>query len=72
MRVYQATDQGGKDGRLLVSMQQVSYSLAPAITRTIHEISLDQLMERASTLQNVRAGVLTPDKLNALAVGWIA
>jgi putative ABC transport system permease protein len=45
--------------------------LAPAITRTIHEISLDQSMVRASMLQDVRAEVLTPGKLKALVVGWI-
>jgi putative ABC transport system permease protein len=72
MMVYQPTDQDGWDGRLLVRTQQDPYALAPAITRTIHEISLDQPVEKASTLQDIRAEVLTPDKLNALVFGGFA
>jgi putative ABC transport system permease protein len=72
MTVYQPTDQEGWNGRLLVRTQQDPYSLAPAIARTIHDISLDQPVEKASTLQDVRAEVLTPDKLNALVFGGFA
>jgi predicted permease len=72
MTVYQPTDQDGWDGRLLVRTQQDPYALAPAIARTIHDISLDQPVERVSTLQDIRAEVLTPDKLNALVFGGFA
>ena len=50
MMVYQPTDQEGWQGRLFVRAQQDPYALAPAITRTIHEISAEQPVERASTL----------------------
>jgi ABC-type antimicrobial peptide transport system permease subunit len=72
MTVYQPTDQDGWDGRLLVRTQQDPYALAPAIARTIHDISLDQPVERPSTLQYIRAEVLTPDKLNAVVFGGFA
>jgi putative ABC transport system permease protein len=72
MTVYQPTDQDGWDGRLLVRTQQDPYALAPAIARTIHDISLDQPVERPSTLQDIRAEVLTPDKLNAVVFGGFA
>jgi predicted permease len=72
MMVYQPTDQEGWQGRLLVRTQQDPYTLAPAITRTIHEISAEQPVERASTLQDVRAEVLTPDRLNAVVFGGFA
>jgi putative ABC transport system permease protein len=72
MTVYQPTDQEGWQGRLFVRAQQDPYSLTPAITRTIHEISAEQPVERASTLADIRAEVLTPDKLNAVVFGGFA
>jgi hypothetical protein len=72
MTVYQPTDQEGWQGRLFVRAEQDPYSLAPAITRTVHEISAEQPVERASTLADIRAEVLTPDKLNAVVFGGFA
>ena len=73
MTVYQPTDQEGWQGRLFVrTQQQDPYALAPAITRTIHEISAEQPVERASTLKDIRAEVLTPDRLNAVVFGGFA
>ena len=42
------------------------------ITRTIRNLSADQPVERAATLEDVRAEVLTPDRLNALVFGGFA
>jgi predicted permease len=72
MTVYQPTDQEGWQGRLFVRAGQDPYSLAPVITRTIHQISAEQPVERASTLADIRAEVLTPDKLNAVVFGGFA
>jgi putative ABC transport system permease protein len=72
MMVYQPTDQEGWQGRLFVRAQQDPYSLAPVITQTIHQISAEQPVERASTLEDIRAEVLTPDKLNAVVFGGFA
>ena len=72
MTVYQPTDQEGWQGRLFVRAEQDPYSLAPAITRTIRQISAEQPVERASTLADIRAEVLTPDKLNAVVFGGFA
>jgi predicted permease len=73
MMVYQPTDQdGGWQGRLLVRTAQDPYTLTPAITRTIHDISAEQPVERASTLQDIRAEILTPDRLNAVVFGGFA
>jgi predicted permease len=72
MMVYQPADQEGWQGRLFVRAQQDPYALTPAITRTIHEISAEQPVERASTLQDIRAEVLTPDRLNAVVFGGFA
>jgi putative ABC transport system permease protein len=72
MTVYQPTTQGGFNGRLFVRAKNDPYALVPAITRTIHEMAADQPVERASTLEDVRAEVLTPDRLNAVVFGGFA
>jgi predicted permease len=72
MMVYQPTDQEGWQGRLFVRAEQDPYSLTPAITRTIHEISAEQPVERPGTLQDIRAEVLTPNRLNAVVFGGFA
>lgn len=69
MNVYQSTDQEGWYGRLFVRTQTDPYSLVPAITSTIHEISAEEPVEHPSTLDDIRAEVLTPDKLNAVVFG---
>jgi predicted permease len=72
MTVYQPVDQEGWQGRLFVRAKQDPYALVPAISRTIHEMSADQPVERASTLEDIRAEVLTPDRLNAVVFGGFA
>jgi putative ABC transport system permease protein len=72
MTVYQPIQQEGWNGRLFVRARSDVYSLVPAISRTIHEMSGDQPVEKASTLGDVRAEVLTPDKLNAIVFGGFA
>jgi putative ABC transport system permease protein len=72
MTVYQPIQQEGWNGRLFVRARSDAYALVPAISRTIHEMSSDQPVEKASTLGDVRAEVLTPDKLNAIVFGGFA
>jgi predicted permease len=72
MTIYQPTNQEGWNGRLFVRAKGDPYLLVPAITRTIHEMSADQPVEKASTLGDARAEVLTPDKLNAVVFGGFA
>lgn len=72
MTVYQPADQEGWLGRLFVRTDGDPYPLVPAITRTIHNVSAEQPVEHASTLQDIRAEVLTPDKLNAVVFGGFA
>ena len=72
MTIYQPTSQEGWNGRLFVRAHNDPYALVPTITRTIHELSSDQPVEHASTLQDVRAEVLTPDRLNAVVFGGFA
>jgi ABC-type antimicrobial peptide transport system permease subunit len=66
------TDQEGWQGRLFVRAQRDPYALVPGITRAVHEISTEEPVERASTLEDIRAERLTPDRLNALVFGGFA
>ena len=72
MTIYQPTDQEGWTGRLFVRAKADPYAMVPAITRTIHEMSADQPVEKAATLGDVRGEVLTPDRLNAIVFGGFA
>ncbi len=59
-------------GRLFVHVRSDPYALVNPITRTIRNLSVDQPVERAATLEDVRAEVLTPDRLNAMVFGGFA
>jgi predicted permease len=72
MTVYQPTDQEGSNGRLFVRAQNDPYTLVPMITRTIREVAAEQPVERAITLEDVRAAAMTSDKLNAMVFGGFA
>jgi len=72
MTVYQPSGQEGWEGRLFVRAKNDPYALVPTLTRTIHDMAVDQPVERASTLEDVRAEVLTPDRLNAIVFGGFA
>jgi predicted permease len=73
MTIYEPIEQEqGWNGRLFVRAHQDAYALVPAITQTIRGMSADQPVEKASTLGDVRAEVLTPDRLNAIVFGGFA
>src|SRR5580698_10562579 len=72
MTIYQPSDQDGFSGRLFVRAQGDPYALMPVLTREIHNMSDNQPVERASTLDDVRAEVMAPDRLNAIVFGGFA
>jgi len=73
MTLYQPFGQGPLfAGRLFVHVHSDPYALVTPITRTIRNLSVDQPVERAATLEDVRAEVLTPDRLNAMVFGGFA
>src|SRR6266850_2563674 len=59
-------------GRLFIHTGGNPYSLVTPVTRLIRDMSADQPIERAATLEDVRAEVLTPDRLNSLVFGVFA
>src|SRR6185369_11244947 len=59
-------------GRLFVHTRQDPYALAPQVVRIVRDLSADQPVERAATLADIRAEVLTPDRLNTAVFGLFA
>jgi hypothetical protein len=73
LTVYHPADQfPGFGGRLFVHAHLDPYALVTPITRIIRDMSADQPVEHAATLDDVRAEVLTPDRLNTLVFGVFA
>jgi predicted permease len=59
-------------GRLFIHTGANPYALVTPVTRLIRDLSADQPIEHAATLEDVRAEVLTPDRLNSLVFGVFA
>ena len=72
MSVYHPFEQEIGGGRIFVQARTDPYALVAPITRTIRELSPDQPVERAATLEDVRAEVLSPERLNTLVFGGFA
>ena len=72
MMIYQPVQQIGFAGRLFVRAAGDPHSLVPAVSRTVHELNADQPVERAATLEEVRAEVLSPERVNAFVFSGFA
>jgi predicted permease len=60
------------NGRLFIHTSTDPYSLVTPVTSLIRGISADQPVERAATLEDVRAEVLAPDRLSSIVFGVFA
>jgi putative ABC transport system permease protein len=72
MSVFHPFEQEIGGGRLFVHTGLDPYTLVPSITRIVRSLSADQPVEKAATLDDIRAEVLAPDRLNALVFGVFA
>jgi putative ABC transport system permease protein len=73
LTVYNSIEEGPMfGGRLFVHTGANPYSLVTPVTKIIRGMSVEQPVERASTLEDVRAEVLTPDRLNTVVFGVFA
>jgi putative ABC transport system permease protein len=59
-------------GRLFIHTGANPYALVPSVMRVIRDMSADQPVEHAATLADIRAEVLTPDRLNSLVFSVFA
>ena len=72
LTIYHPVRQMRVAGRLFVHAAGDPYALVPAVTGIIREMSADQPVERAATLEDVRAEVLAPERLNAFVLSGFA
>src|SRR5688572_16662082 len=72
LTVYHPLQQMGVAGRLFVRAEGDPYSLVQPVTRIIRGLSSNQPVERAATLEDVRAEVLAPERLNAFVFSGFA
>jgi putative ABC transport system permease protein len=73
LTVYDPMEQQGLfGGRLFVHTHSDPYALVTPIVQLIRSMSADQPVEKAATLEDVRAEVLSPDRLNSLVFGGFA
>jgi putative ABC transport system permease protein len=73
LTIYSSFDEGMIfGGRLFIHTSANPYALVTPVTRIIRGMSADQPVERAATLEDIRAEVLTPDRLNSLVFGVFA
>ena len=72
MTVYHPMEQEMNGGRLFIHAKMDPYALVPAVTKVIRELASDQPVERAATLDDIRAEVLAPNRVNALVFGGFA
>ena len=72
MTVYHPMGQEFFGGRLFVHARVDPYTLVPPITRVVRELAADQPVEGAATLEDVRAQVLAPNRLNAIVFSGFA
>jgi predicted permease len=72
LSVFHPFEQEIGGGRLFVHTKMDPYALVPSITRIVRSLSADQPVEKAATLDDIRAEVLAPDRLNALVFSVFA
>ena len=73
LTVYSPFQQGlVLGGRLFIHTHTDPYALVTPVTRIIRNLSADQPVEHAATLDDVRAEVLSPDRLNTFVFGGFA
>ena len=73
LTIYNNMDEGPMfGGRLFIHTSANPYSLVTPVTRIIRGMSAEQPIERAATLEDIRAEVLTPDRLNTVVFGIFA
>ena len=71
--VYGSYADGGMfGGHLFIHTTGNPYALVTPVTKIIRQMSADEPVENAATLEDIRAKVLAPDRLNSLVFGVFA
>ena len=72
LTIYHPVAQMGVAGRMFVNAAGDPYALVRPVTRVIREMSANQPVERAATLEDVRSEVMSPERVNAFVLTGFA
>src|SRR5215468_8846848 len=73
LTIYSPMEQQGLfAARLFVHTHNDPYGLVTPIVKLVRDMSADQPIEKPATLEDIRAEVLTPDRLNSVVFGGFA
>jgi predicted permease len=72
LTIYHPVKQMRVAGRMFVHASGDPYALVPTVTRIIRGMSANQPVERAATLEDIRAEVLAPERVNAFVLSGFA
>jgi predicted permease len=73
LTIYSPMEQQGLfAARLFVHTHSDPYALVTPIVKLVRDMSADQPIEKPATLEDIRAEVLTPDRLNSVVFGGFA
>jgi len=72
LMVYHPLRQIGYGQRLFVRTSGDPYAVASSVVRVIHGIAPTQIVERVATLEDIRAQVLSPQRVNAFVFSGFA
>lgn len=72
MTIYHPIEQELIGGRLFVHTKMDPYGLVPTITKIVRDLATDQPVERGATLDDIRAEVLSPNRINAMVFSGFA
>jgi putative ABC transport system permease protein len=71
--IYSSYADGGLfGGHLFIHTSGNPYALVTPVTKIIRQMAADEPVEHAATLEDIRAKVLAPDRLNSLVFGVFA
>ena len=71
--IYNSFADGGMfGGHLFIHSTGNPYALVTPVTKIIRQLQADEPVENAATLEDIRAKVLAPDRLNSLVFGVFA
>jgi len=72
LTVYHPFEQQLAGGRLFVHTRLDPYALAPQVVRIVRDLASDQPVEQAATLEDIRADVLAPERINTVVFALFA
>jgi len=72
MAIYRPMEQMGVAERMFVRVNGDPHAIIAPVIRIVRELSPEQPVERAATLEDIRAQMLAPERVNAFVISGFA